>query len=147
MENELQDHSKYRKNCSCEFPLPSSYHKRAIKRWNLWNIAILQAQHYHNLWHKENADRRRRHLDIVHGRRFADDVRGHTNSDEQQCLKNDFIFYRELLPLIICAVLIFILYVSIGCIIGRRKTRSSLQANTFVIMFSYRFGRLFSQVT
>ena len=41
MENELQDHWKYRKNGSCEYPLPCGYHKRAIKRWNLWNIAIL----------------------------------------------------------------------------------------------------------
>ena len=69
------------------------------------------------------------------------------NSDEQWCWKNDFIFYRELLGLIICSLLVFILYVSIGCIIGRRKTRSSLQTKTFVIMFSHGFGRLFSHVT
>ena len=119
-----------RKNGSCEYSLHCGY---------LWNLG---ATHDHNLWHKENENWRRRHLDIVHGRCFADDVRGHTTELRRTIVLEKWFYY-----LIICAVLIFILYVSIGCIIGRRKTRSSLQTKTFVIMFPYCFGRLFSHIT
>ena len=57
----------------------------------------------------------------------------------------NYIFYRELIPLIICSLLILVLYVSIACIIGRRKApgdnkRLSLQTRTIVIMFASMFS-------